>query len=90
MKDVATVLKALGGVTAASIALRLPLGTVSAWKTRNSIPIDYWDRIIAVAKRRGNGEVSLDALAGIAKAAARQRRRSRGRARGRSRARVAA
>lgn len=77
MKDVATVLDALGGVTAASISLKLPLGTVSAWKTRNSIPFEYWDRIVTVARRRGEDGITFDALAGIAKATARQRRRSR-------------
>lgn len=78
MKSVSDVIDALGGVTAASTALKLPLGTVSAWKTRNSIPFEYWDRIVAIAKRRGEGDLTFEALAGIAKAIARQRRRSRG------------
>ena len=48
--DVPTLITALGGVTRLATALGLPLGTVSAWKTRRSIPVDQWQKIIEIAK----------------------------------------
>lgn len=44
-------------------ALGRPEGTVSSWKTRNSIPPEVWSAVVAEAKRRGIKGVSLDLLA---------------------------
>jgi DNA-binding transcriptional regulator YdaS (Cro superfamily) len=38
MKSISDHVKAAGGVTKVARALNLPIGTVSAWQTRNTIP----------------------------------------------------
>jgi hypothetical protein len=70
MKTVTDVLDAFGGVTQASITLRLPLGTVSSWQTRGYVPPDHWDTVLRAAKRRKVDLTDKD-LERIAKAAAR-------------------
>ncbi|WP_394072624.1 carph-isopro domain-containing protein [Roseixanthobacter glucoisosaccharinicivorans] len=52
MKSVAEILDGLGGVTSVSDGLGLPLGTVSAWKTRASIPSRHWDGLVRLARSR--------------------------------------
>ena len=66
MDSVAAIFEGLGGVTAVAEMLGSPLGTVSAWKSRDSIPAEYWSRLIAAAKARGVDGVSYEALAQIA------------------------
>lgn len=64
----------LGGVGTVATLLDAPLGTVSAWKTRNSIPAEYWPSLIKVAGKLGIEGVTADALMKIAADNAAKRR----------------
>lgn len=63
MRDVRQIIKAVGGVTRLSVALSKPIGTVSAWQTRGSIPSEYWLEICALAPQGGSPSVTLEDLA---------------------------
>jgi len=63
MSDLTTIFDNLGGVTCVARETGLPLGTVSAWKTRGSIPARHWTALVALAKRRGAKAVTHAALA---------------------------
>lgn len=41
-------------------------GTARAWKARNSIPPEYWIRVVEAAVARGFRLVTLDTLARLA------------------------
>jgi hypothetical protein len=43
----------LGGLTKTANALNMPVTTVQGWKTRERIPQDHWQTLIAVAKDDG-------------------------------------
>lgn len=47
--------------------------TAQMWRQRNSIPVEYWDLVIAAANKRGIDGVSMDSLQRLA--AKRRRRR---------------
>ena len=47
-------------------ALGRPEGTVSSWKTRDSIPPDVWSSLVDAAARHGVEGISLDVLAALA------------------------
>ncbi len=68
MDSVADIFDRLGGVTAVAAMLDSPLGTVSAWKSRDSIPAEHWSKLIGAAVARGVEGVSYEALARIAAA----------------------
>ena len=53
-------------------ALGRPEGTVSSWKTRDSIPPDAWSALVEAAAHHGVVGVSLDVLAKLAENRARQ------------------
>ena len=63
MESVSSIFAALGGVTAVAAMLGAPLGTISAWKTRDSIPSEYWDALVAAAQKRGLVEITFELLA---------------------------
>ncbi len=63
MSDLTTIFDNLGGVTCVARETGLPIGTVSAWKTRGSIPARHWTALVALAKRRGAKLVTHAALA---------------------------
>lgn len=46
MDSVADIIASLGGTVEAAKRLDLPPSTVSAWKSRHSIPATYWLKII--------------------------------------------
>lgn len=46
-------------------ALSKPYATVASWRQRDVIPSAFWEDVVAEAKRRGLGEVSLAQLAAI-------------------------
>lgn len=39
----------MGGPTRLATLLGLPLGTISSWRTRRRIPVDYWRAIVEAA-----------------------------------------
>ena len=82
MRSINDVFDGLGGVTAVGVVLKLPLGTVSAWKTRESIPPEYWTKIVSVAERLGVEGLTLEFLASLAAKAAKRRRADSEQARG--------
>lgn len=65
METVVDLFDALGGVTRVAAVSNVPLGTASSWKTRGSIPLDYWPALIADAAGRGVEGVSYESLARI-------------------------
>lgn len=58
MSDLATIIQNLGGVTKVSRELGVPLGTVSAWKTRGSIPVKNWPALVDLAGKIGAANVT--------------------------------
>jgi uncharacterized protein YjcR len=62
MNTVAQVIDAFG-YAALATKLGIPAGTVSAWKSRNSVPSDHWLAIAALAKAEGKDGVTLETLA---------------------------
>lgn len=62
----AAVVEALGGTGKVAAHLNVPLGTASAWKTRNAIPAAHWWAIVQMAAERGVEGVTVDALAQMA------------------------
>ena len=43
----------------------VPQHTAKKIRQRNSIASEHWASVVAVAKRRGYGEITLDLLAGL-------------------------
>lgn len=67
MQTFASIIDAFGGYAKFARAIGVDkLGTVSAWKTRDSIPSSYWRRVVAAAEKEGVAGVSLEALSAIA------------------------
>lgn len=60
------IIKDLGGPTAVAISLGAPLGTVSAWKSRQSIPPQYWPSLVSLAAKTGKEQITFEALARMA------------------------
>lgn len=65
MQSFSEVIDALGGIAAVSEDLGAPYPTVGAWKSRDSIPGEWWQPIVRVADLRGI-PITLEILAGIA------------------------
>ncbi len=65
MKSVAEIIEALGGHRRVAAALQVPSGTVSAWKSRGSIPARVWPELIKHAQRDRVQGVTLEALAAL-------------------------
>ena len=63
MRTFSNLIDELGGYLKLSEVLNLPRGTVSAMKTRNSIPPEHWPAIAREAERVGIEGVTLDSLA---------------------------
>lgn len=63
MQSVSDVIEAVGGVTAVSRALGKPVGTVSAWKTRESIPSEQHAALVDAAQALGRHDVTFELIA---------------------------
>lgn len=70
MLTVPKIIDDLGGAAVLAANLGLPLGTVSAWKTRASIPSERWAAIVSQATATGKLDITLEVLAGLAAARA--------------------
>lgn len=57
------IIKDLGGPTAVAEKIGVPLGTVSSWQTRKSIPPDYWFSLINLASSLGKSGLTFEAFA---------------------------
>lgn len=66
MLTVPQIIDELGGAATLAAKLGLPLGTVSAWKTRASIPSERWVAIVSQAASAGKEGITLEALAELA------------------------
>lgn len=55
------------GNTLLADVLGVPVGTVSAWKSRGNIPHTYWRKIAAEARKRKYSGVTYGALEGLSK-----------------------
>lgn len=60
------VITAFGGAREFAGAVGANLYTVRSWRQRDSIPAEWWVRVVAAADAAGVSGVSLDALAMIA------------------------
>lgn len=60
--DVSAISDALGGVTAAARLFGVPLGTMSAWKTRGAIPPEHWPRLLDLAAQHGIRGLTFEGL----------------------------
>jgi|tagenome__1003787_1003787.scaffolds.fasta_scaffold20551961_2 antitoxin CcdA len=78
MKRVAELIDALGGHRRLAEALRVPAGTVSAWKSRGVIPARAWTGVVAAARKEQVDGVTLETLAEL-HAAPRRARNGTGR-----------
>lgn len=67
MRDFAAIIDAFGGYARFAQVVGIEkLGTVSAWKTRNSIPAAYWRRIATAAHNNGIAGATIEDLAAAA------------------------
>ena len=63
IKTVDDVFTELGGPTALARLLNLKgASTASEMRRRGSIPVEYWQRLVAVAAKAGHPELSYDQL----------------------------
>ncbi|MCW6509793.1 carph-isopro domain-containing protein [Lichenifustis flavocetrariae] len=65
MRTFSDVIDDLGGYLAVAEAIAVPKGTASAMKTRQSIPSEYWDGLVTLARRLGRDDVTFEVLAEI-------------------------
>ncbi|WP_409567530.1 carph-isopro domain-containing protein [Methylobacterium sp. J-030] len=61
MESARQIVDAFGNAQLAA-ALDVPVGTVSAWKSRGAIPHAYWRKIEAEARKRKIKSISYDLL----------------------------
>ncbi len=52
-------------------------GTVRQWYSRNSIPANRWESVVAVARQRGHKQVTLALLAELAASTTRRSHKAR-------------
>lgn len=76
MEKVSDIFDVFGGSTSLARLLGVNTSTASEMKRRESIPVEYWPRIVMEAKRIGRDDVTLEAIA-IIMAEAGSRRRNR-------------
>lgn len=65
MQTYVDIIDGFGGTAALARALNLPLGTVAAWKSRNSIPSDHWAEIVDAADILDVEGISFEVFAKI-------------------------
>lgn len=68
MQNLSDVIDAFGGYAKMADAIGCPPGTASAWKTRGSIPVRYWARIVEEAEVLGIAGITFELLGRIAAA----------------------
>lgn len=70
MDSFSDLIGSLGGSAAVSRGINERQGTVRQWRLRNSIPPEYWPRIVSFAKDHQKPEVTLEVLVNLAQAKA--------------------
>ncbi|WP_373325086.1 carph-isopro domain-containing protein [Methylobacterium organophilum] len=63
METVADIFAALGGPSAVARTLGVRQSTASEMKRRNSIPPEYWVRLVGAAQAKGIDDLSFERLA---------------------------
>ena len=63
MESHSDVIENLGGYLKLADALGLPKGTVSAMKSRNSIPPEHWPAVASEAQKQGSSKITVEMLA---------------------------
>jgi hypothetical protein len=66
MKSFGDVIDKLGGSAALARAINERDGTIRQWRQRDSIPPEYWSRIVSFAKKQEKDKVTIEALADLA------------------------
>jgi hypothetical protein len=59
--SVAELIDACGGPSAVGGKLQIPATTIASWKSRGSIPVNYWPDLLGAARESGV-ELSNDKL----------------------------
>lgn len=77
MESFAAVIDALGGTTKTAARVGLPVGTVCAMKSRNSIAAAYWGRFVRAAEEHGTQGITLEELSRLADEKVRSGRKRR-------------
>ena len=65
MDSITSIFVAFGGYAGLAAAIDVPLGTASAWKTRQSIPPEHWPAIVVAAGERAIPGVTIERLAAL-------------------------
>lgn len=65
MGSVPNLIDELGGYRAVASFLSLPPTTVASWKSRGSIAVEHWPKIVEVARERGVVGVTFDELVAL-------------------------
>jgi hypothetical protein len=76
MNTVHDVFNALGGNAAVARALGVIPSTASEMKRRESIPVEYWPKLVEHARNVGKEEITLERLAIILAEAGSRRRQA--------------
>lgn len=66
MQTMREIIDLTGGYRHLADVLDVPVGTVSAWRSRDILPPEYWSEVAAECAKRGNSEITVDRLALIA------------------------
>lgn len=70
MRSVSDFIERLGGATSIALFLstpteRIPATTVASWKSRNSIPVEHWPRLMDLAREREVRDCDYATLVGL-------------------------
>lgn len=65
MKPVPTLIDRLGGYRTVAALMGLAPTTVASWKSRNSIAVEHWPKLISAARERGLEGISYEKLVEI-------------------------
>jgi hypothetical protein len=63
MRDHRDIINAYGGYVPVARDCGVPTGTASSWKTRKSIPREYWSALVVGARQAGIDGIDLETLA---------------------------
>ena len=66
MPTFSSIIDSFGGPAQFAVALGITANHAGVMKARNSIPPEYWSRLVAAAAERGIDGVTLEALAAFA------------------------
>lgn len=66
MQTMREIIDVVGGYRHLAEVLGCPAGTVSAWRSRDILPSEYWSEVAAECAKQGHPDVTVERLALIA------------------------